>query len=193
MVIPRGWKDADAVAAVKNFFGWRPPRAAAIRALMADLISDDRYTRRCSADLARRISEQQPGILQRYADVLVDLAGEIGFDEWQARGYLVLAASRNATSGHHRQRLLPIVRALMEDERNALRAIGLEAFALIAEEEPELREEAVVLLESARREGTPAMRARARRMLLALMAPAKTGRPVSPALRRIQGSTVRGM
>jgi hypothetical protein len=64
--------------------------------------------------------------------------------------------------------LATLVRALAVDERNALRAIALEALAILAAAEPELRDEATVVLEHARREGTSAMRMRARRMLLHL-------------------------
>ncbi len=46
----------------------------------------------------RRVSEREPAILRKYADVLVDLAAEIRFDEWQARVYVTLAA---ALSGGH--------------------------------------------------------------------------------------------
>jgi hypothetical protein len=66
-------------------------------------------------------------------------------------------------------RLAAPVRAMIDDERIALRAIALEAFALLAVAEPELRDEAMLLLERYRREGAAAMRARARRMLLPLM------------------------
>jgi hypothetical protein len=56
------------------------------------------------------------------------------------------------------------------DESIALRAIALEAFAILAAAEPELREEVMILLEHARREGACAMRSRARRMLPLLLA-----------------------
>ena len=65
------------------------------------------------------------------------------------------------------------MRALAVDERNALRAIAMEAFAILAAAEPELRDEATVVLEYARREGTSAMRTRARRMLLLMSASEK--------------------
>jgi len=175
MVVPRSWKHADAVAATREFLSHRPPRQGAIRALMKELISEDPFARRCAADLARRVSESEPGILSGYSDVLIDLALEIRLDEWPARGHVLLAAASNTTSRTQRLRLAPLARAMIEDDRNALRAIALEAFAVLAAAEPELREEGVVLLENARREGTAAMRARARRMLVMLMDPKKAG------------------
>jgi hypothetical protein len=82
---------------------------------------------------------------------------------------VTLAAAWNATTRGERMQLATLVRALADDERNALRAIALEALGILAMGEPELREEAIPLLERARRNGTCAMRSRARRMLLTLM------------------------
>ena len=56
MVTPRSWKNADGVAATREFLSLVPPRRAAIRGLMTDLLSPDPFACRCAADLAR-----QPG------------------------------------------------------------------------------------------------------------------------------------
>jgi hypothetical protein len=170
MVVPRSWKDGDAVAALREFLNEPPPRRRAVRALMTELLSADPFARRCAADLARRVSAREPGILRKYADVFIELVTELPAEEWQARGYVTLAAALNAYTHSQRMKLAPMVRSLANDERNAIRAIALEAFAIIAAAEPELREEAMLLLEHSRREGTPAMRTRARRMVLLLLA-----------------------
>ncbi len=170
MPTPRSWKDAEGVAAAREFLSKKPPRRAAVRDLMTALLSPERFTRRCAADLARRISAREPGILRAYASVLIDLLAELPLDEWQARGYLTLAAALNASTRTQRMSLAVYVRALVEDPRNALRAIALEALAILAAAEPELREEVLPLLERARREGTCAMRCRAKRMLPLLLA-----------------------
>jgi hypothetical protein len=170
MVVPRSWKNADAVAAMRDFLGQPPPRRAAIRDLMAGLVSTNPHACWCAADLARLVSTREPGILRKYADVLIDLVATLPLDQWQARGYVTLAASHNTSTHAQRARLAVLVRALAEDDRNALRAIALEAFATLAIAEPELRDEAVLLLECSRRNGTAPMRSRARRMLLVMMA-----------------------
>jgi hypothetical protein len=170
MHIPRGWTNADAVAATREFLSQPPPRKAAIRDLMRALLAEDPYNRRCAADLARRISAREPGILRAYAPVLIDLLSELPDRQWQARGYVTLAAALNASTYAQRSCLSVFVRALVEDPRNALRAIALEALAILAAAEPELLEEAVPLLDRARREGTCAMRSRAKRMLPPLLA-----------------------
>jgi hypothetical protein len=170
MVVARSWKDADAVVATRDFLGQPPPRRAAIRDLMTELLSPDSFTRRCAADLARRVSAWEPGILRKYAGVLIDLVAEIPMDQWQARGYVALTAALNAATHQQRMRLASLVRGLTQDERIAVRAMALEAFAILAAAEPELRDEAMLMIENARYDSVPAMRCRARRMVLLLLA-----------------------
>jgi hypothetical protein len=170
MVTPRSWKNADGVAATREFLSHAPPRRAAIRGLMAELLSADPFAVRCAADLARRVSAREPVILQQYADVLAGLAAELPPEQWQARGYVALAAALNARTHGQRMRLAPIVRSLVEDERIAVRAMGLEAFAILGIAEPELRDEVLPLLERSRRAPEPAIRCRALRMLPQLLA-----------------------
>jgi hypothetical protein len=169
MVVPRSWKNADGVEAMRDFLRQPPPRKAAVRDLMTELLSSSPFACHCAADLARRVSAREPGILRQYAPVLIGLVAELPLNQWQARGYATLAAALNASTHAERMRLAPLVRAMVEDERNAVRAMALEAFAILAVAEPELREEVMALLEHARRDGTCAMRSRARRMLPALL------------------------
>ena len=177
MVVSRSWKDADGVEAMRDFLRQPPPRKAAVRDLMQELLSSNPFACRCAADLARRVSAREPGILRQYATVLIDLVAELPQEQWQARGYATLAAALNASTHAERMRLAPLVRVMVEDERIAVRAMALEAFAILAVAEPELREEVMVLLEHARREGTCAMRSRARRMLPALVDAELKARP----------------
>jgi hypothetical protein len=170
MVTPRSWKNADGVAATRDFLSLPPPRRAAIRGLMTELLSPDPFACRCAADLARRVSAREPGILWHHADVLAGIAAELPPEQWQARGHVTLAAALNASTHGQRMRLVPLVRAMVDDERIALRAIALEAFAILAQAEPELRDEVTQLLERSRRAPEPAVRCRALRMLPLLLA-----------------------
>lgn len=164
---PRSWKSTDAATAMKIFFAM-PPKAAT-RELMQELCSDDPYDHRCGAELARLVSRRKPGVLAAYADLLAEVAAELPLEEWQARGYVLVAAALNATTPAQRQRLLPLVRARLAEDRIAVRAMALEAFAFLAAQEPDLRDEAMELLEQQRHSSEPAMRARARLMVPVVM------------------------
>ena len=167
LIVTRSWKSTDAAAAVRIFFSMAPKAAA--RELMQELCSDDPYDHRCGAELARLVSRRQPGILAAYADLLAEIAAALPIDEWQARGYVLVAAALNAATSSQRQRLLPLVRARLAEDRIAVRAMALEAFAFLAAEEPDLRDEAMELLEQQRHSSEPALRARARLMIPVVM------------------------
>jgi hypothetical protein len=137
---PRPWKSSDAAAATKDFF--TRPRRTAVRELIRELCSGDPFDHRCAAELARLVSRRQPGVLTAYADLLAEVAATFPMEEWQARGYVLVAAAINATTHAQRMRLLPLVRARLAEDRIAVRAMALEAFALLATREPGLRDEA---------------------------------------------------
>ena len=162
-VIPRSWKSSDAAEAARAFFA--KPRKPAARELVHELCSDDPYDHRCAAELARLVSRREPGILAAYGDVIAESAASLPMEEWQARGYVLVAAALNATTHAQRTRLLPLVRARLAENRIAVRAMALEALAILAASEPALRDEAMEKLEDARRSPDFAMRARARLML----------------------------
>ena len=163
----RSWRSTDAAAAAKAFF--TRGRKAAVREGMEGLCSDDPFDHRCAAELARLVSRRKPGVLAEYGDLLAEVAAEFPAVEWQARGYALVAAALNAMSPAQRQRLLPLVRARLAEDRIAVRAMALEAFATLAAQEPDLRDEAMEMLEEHRHSADPAMRARARMMLPGLM------------------------
>jgi hypothetical protein len=154
---------------MRDFLRQPPPRRTVIRDLVDELKSKEPFARRCAADLARRVSAREPGILRRYAGLLIDLVAQLPEDEWQTRGYLIQAAALNVSTHARRMRLTVLLRPMAKDERIAVRAIALEAFAMVAVAEPQLHREVLVLLEHANREGTCAMRCRARRMLPAVL------------------------
>lgn len=163
----RSWKSTDAAAAAKDFF--TKPRKNAVRELIRELCSDDPFDHRCAAELARLVSRREPGILSVFGDVLAEVAAELPMDEWQARGYVIVAAAHNALTRSQRLRLLPLVRARLAEDRIAVRAMGLEAFAILAAKEPDLRDEAMQMLEDARHSTIPAMHCRAKLMLPVLL------------------------
>lgn len=157
----------DAPSAVKAFFA--SPGKTASRELIQRLCSGDRSKHICASELTRLVSRRKPGILAEYADLLAEIAAELPLEEWQARGYVLVAAALNATTPAQRQRLVPLVRARLQEDRIALRAMALEAFAFLAAQEPDLRGEALELLERHRHSREPALRAHERLMLPVVM------------------------
>jgi hypothetical protein len=178
---PRPWSSTDAAAAAKDFF--TRPRRTAVRELIRELCSDDPFDHRCAAELARLVSRREPGVLAGYSDLLAEVAATFPMEEWQARGYVLVAAAISAATHAQRMRLLPLVRARLAEDRIAVRAMALEAFAHLAIREPGLRDEAMAMLETARYDPAPAMRCRAKLMLPMLMGLAVQADAASPQKR----------
>lgn len=174
---PRPWKSTDAAAAARVFLAsWSKVRArrAAIRELMEQLNSGDPYDHRCAAEVARLVSQRQPGILAGYSDLLADAAAAFPDEEWQARGYVIVAAALSAGTSAQRRRLLPTIRErLREEERTAVRAMALEALLVLGARDAAIRDEAIEALENAQRSPIPAMRARAKRIVAEMRPPAE--------------------
>jgi hypothetical protein len=168
--VPRGWNEADRAAAARDFLSDKPHRRSAVRDLIDELLSPDPFARRCAADLARRVSEREPGILKTHADVLIDMAARLPDQEWQTCGYAAMAAAHNTATAKLRLRLAGLLRAMACSPRVGLRAMAVESFAHLAAAEPKLRGEALNLLKQARSDPAYAVRIRARRML-PLLAP----------------------
>lgn len=166
---PRPWKSTDAAAAAQAFLAaCEQPgaRRAAARDLMEQLVSGDPYDHRCAAEVARLVSQRQPGVLAGYSDLLADAAAEFPDEEWQARGYVIVAAALNAGSAAQRRRLLPTIRdRLRDEERTAVRAMALEALLVLGARDAAIRDEALECLEAAQRSPIPAMRARTKKFL----------------------------
>lgn len=164
---PAAWKSSDAPAAVREFFA--KPRRLAECNLVRQLFSNDPVQHRRAAEMARLIGRREPCSLSPYAHLLAEVAATWPLAEWQARQYALVAAALAAETHDQRMHLVPLVRASLEEDRIAVRAMALEAFAVLAASEPELRDEAIGLLEQARHSATPALRSRARLMLKQLL------------------------
>ena len=135
-----------------------------LRALVNELFGEQVYVRKRAADVARRITDNDPAPLQRYADELAGLLESLPVDESQTRWHLALVVSRVAHTQAQRLRAARIMSLLAEDESNALRCAAMEGMATLALNEPSLRDEAEALVEQFLWNGTPAMKARARHM-----------------------------
>lgn len=177
---PRGWKNADAVAAMRDFLSQPLPRRAAVRDLIHEIQSQDPSMLRCAADVARRVSACEPGILKMHAGLLIDLISRLSEGEWQTRGYFIQAASLNVSTHDERMRLTRLLRPMARDKRIAVRAVALEALGIIAAAEPQLHREVLPLLEEASRERRGAMQCRSRRVLPAVLEAAEKVRQKTP-------------
>jgi hypothetical protein len=136
---------------------------AGVRALVRELFGDDVEVRKRAADVARRITDQDGGLLERYADELAGLLETLPVEESRTRWHLGLVVPRVAHTQVQRLRAARTMGLLAQDESNAVRCSAMEGMGLLAMHEASLRDEAEEMMERYLREGsTKAMKCRAR-------------------------------
>jgi HEAT repeat protein len=135
---------------------------SAVKALIESLFGDDAEIRKRAADVARRIVEHDAAPLERYADELAGLLAEVSPEESRTRWHLGLVVAKVAHTREQRLRAARLMELLMEDESNVARCSAVEGIGLLACREASLRDVAEEMIERALREGTLAMKCRAR-------------------------------
>lgn len=135
---------------------------AAIRVLIRELFGEDVEVRKRAADVARRITEVDGTLLEPYADELAGLLETLPAEESRTRWHLGLVVPRVAHTRLQRLRAARTMSLLAQDESNVVRCSAVEGFGLLAMQEASLRDEAEEMIERFLRNGTKAMKSRAR-------------------------------
>jgi hypothetical protein len=135
---------------------------AGVRALVRELFGEDVEIRKRAADVARRITELDGSLLERYADEFAGLLETLPVEESRTRWHLGLVVPRVAHTRMQRLRAARTMSLLAEDESNGVRCSAMEGMGLLALQEESLRGEAEEMIERFLRDGTKAMKCRAR-------------------------------
>jgi HEAT repeat protein len=138
---------------------------AGVSALVRGLFDEDVKVRKRAADVARRITERDGRLLERYADELAGLLEALPVGESRTRWHLGLVVPRVAHTRMQRLRAARTMSLLAEDESNVVRCSAVEGLGLLASQEASLRDEAEELVQRFLREGTAAMKCRARAVM----------------------------
>lgn len=135
---------------------------AGVKALVRELFGEDVEVRKRAADVARRITERDGKLLEPYADELAGLLEILPAGENRTRWHLGLVVPRVAHTRLQRVRAARTMSLLAGDESNVVRCSAVEGLGLLALEDASLQDEAEELIERFLREGTKAMKSRAR-------------------------------
>jgi hypothetical protein len=130
--------------------------------LVRELFGQDVEVRKRAADVARRITERDGRLLEPYADELAGLLETLPVEESRTRWHLGLVVPRVAHTRIQRLRAARTMLLLAGDESNVVRCSAVEGLGLLALQEASLRDEAEEMVERFLREGTKAMKSRAR-------------------------------
>lgn len=123
------------------------------------------------ADALEKVTRVRPDWLAPFrADFIARLAGE---EQAEVRWHLVQMASRLVYARREHGRVLALLRRLLDEGGPIVQASALEALVCLSMDHPEQRRRATGLVEAALDSGSPAVRARARKLLGRLRPPGR--------------------
>jgi len=152
--------DADAVARLVA----TSPRL--FDALIHGLWHTDPMVSMRAADAAEKITRRAPELLQPYKKELLGLLSEA--TQQELRWHLAVMIPRLSLNGKELRRAGGILCSYLVDRSSIVRTFALQGLADLARQEPSMRPAVVELLREAVRGGSPAMKARSRRLLSSL-------------------------
>lgn len=144
--------------------------------VFSGMLSDDPLLRMRSADAVEKITAQYPEYLRPHKGVLIGQIARLGQKEvrWHAAQML----PRFEWNETERQQVVHMLIDYLNDRSSIVKTFAMQALADLAGQDPKLRPAVMVHLQELTVIGTPAMKARGRKLLAALGEPARrsTGR-----------------
>jgi hypothetical protein len=134
--------------------------------LMAGLWSEDPLVRMRAADAAEKVSRENPALLAPYKAELLGLLAEAAQQE--LRWHLAAMVPRLPLNANERQRAAAALEDYLRDRSSIVKTFALQGLADLAKNDDALRSSVIELLRQAERSGTPAMKARSRKLLPSL-------------------------
>lgn len=138
-------------------------RPAQFRDLFAGLTSDDSVIRMRASDAIEKISAQRPDLLRPFKMKILAIAGST--DQKEVRWHAALMIPRLELTGNQRAVAAAILFDYLRDRSSIVKTFAMQGLAALASYDPSLRSKLLPLLEELTEIGTPAMRARGRKIL----------------------------
>jgi hypothetical protein len=137
--------------------------------LIAGLWSGDPMVRMRAADAAEKVTRSNRGLLQGYKTNLLGLMAET--KEQELRWHLAAMIPRVSLSTKELQLAATLLHSYLEDHSSIVKTSALQGLADLAnltDQGSSLRPRVIEAVREATRSGTPAMKARSRKLLLQL-------------------------
>ena len=131
--------------------------------LIECLWSGDPLVRMRAADAAEKVSAKRPALLAPFQTELLALANETA--QAEIRWHLAQMIPRLPLGKRERVRAAATVRDFLGDRSSIVRTFAIQALAELSRGTPEMEAAVVQPLERTLRTGTPAMKARSRKLL----------------------------
>jgi len=134
--------------------------------LIAGLWSADSLVRMRAADATEKVTRKNRELLLPYKKKLLGLM--TGTIEQELRWHLAVMVPRLLLNTKERQVAISSLESYLEDRSSIVKTFALQGLAELAQDDPSIRPRVIEILREAIRNGTPAMKARSRKLLLHL-------------------------
>jgi HEAT repeat protein len=142
----------------------RPAQAPrALKILIGALASPDEVLRMRAGDAVEKITAQRPGLLQPFKKTLLALATST--TQKEVRWHLALLIPRLKLTTNERAVSVEILFDYLRDRSSIVKTFAMQSLADLASTNQKLKSQIRPLLEELTEIGTPAMRARGRKIL----------------------------
>jgi HEAT repeat protein len=134
--------------------------------LMAGLRSEDPLVRMRAADAAEKITRADASLLEPHKKELLALLAEA--EQQELRWHLTAMIPRLRLGAIERRIAAQVLRGYLDDRSSIVKTFALQGLADLAQDDAKMRPGIIELLRKACRSGTPAMKARSRKLLARL-------------------------
>jgi hypothetical protein len=134
--------------------------------LMEGLWSEDAVVQMRAADVAEKVTRENCGLLQPFKKELLGLMNDT--EEQEMRWHLAAMVPRLVLNAKERERAVVLLHGYLEDRSSIVKTFALQGLADLAGEDASLRAQVLETLREAVRNGTAAMKARSRKLLMGL-------------------------
>jgi hypothetical protein len=134
--------------------------------LIKGLWSDDPLVRLRAADAAEKFTRAHRELLQPYKKELLGLMAKT--EQQELRWHLAAMVPRLRLSARERQLAVSLMNSYLDDRSSIVKTSALQGLADLAQHDASLRPKVLELLRASTRNGTAAMKARSRKLLLQL-------------------------
>ncbi len=131
--------------------------------LVAGLWSEDPIVRMRAADASEKVTRTNREILQPYKKELLGLMAEAG--EQELRWHLAVMVPRLQLSPKERKLAASLLNGYLGDRSSIAKTFALQGLADLARDDASIRPGVIEVLRESTRNGTPAMKARSRKLL----------------------------
>ena len=131
--------------------------------LIEGLWSDDPLVRMRVADAVEKVTRKNPDLIRPYQKELLGLMGDAA--EPELRWHLAVLIPRLPLGVKQRQLAVSLLSNYLQDRSSLVKTFALQGLADLGKKDSSIRPAVIEILREATRSGTPAMKARSRKLL----------------------------